>query len=87
MDPSDDRIRAYIHANRERFTAEAVRSELVAAGHDPGRVDEILSEDWSPAPQRAAVGAEQPAPVFGGLMVGTCLGAYAIATAVAGVPR
>ena len=42
----DEQIRDYIRANRDRYTREAIRGQLLAAGHDPARVDAI----WDEAP-------------------------------------
>jgi hypothetical protein len=36
----NDPIRSYIRANREKYTEEAVRDQLLAAGHDRAAIDE-----------------------------------------------
>jgi hypothetical protein len=37
-------IEAYLREHGARYTTEALRSRLVAAGHDPGEVDAALQE-------------------------------------------
>ncbi|HET7082571.1 MAG TPA: hypothetical protein VFJ00_02525 [Candidatus Limnocylindria bacterium] len=44
--PGGDPIRDYIRANLATHTQEAIRSQLIAAGHAPERVDAIWSEEW-----------------------------------------
>ncbi len=39
MDPDPTAIDDYIRANRSTYTQEAIRDNLVAAGHDPAAVD------------------------------------------------
>ena len=39
----DPRIREYIDANHDRYTPEAIRAQLVDAGHDPAAIDEQLA--------------------------------------------
>jgi hypothetical protein len=36
----DPKIREYIDANHDRYTPEAIRANLIAAGHDPAAIDE-----------------------------------------------
>ncbi|HEV8252676.1 MAG TPA: hypothetical protein VGQ66_04770 [Candidatus Limnocylindria bacterium] len=50
----DPKIRDYIQDHRERYTREAIRSQLIAAGHDPAAIDQALDKAWSePARIRA----------------------------------
>lgn len=37
-------IQAYLTANENLYTAEALRSQLVSAGHDAALVDQVLSQ-------------------------------------------
>jgi len=41
-EPMSDEIQQYINANRDRYTRESIRAQLVAAGHDPAAVDAEL---------------------------------------------
>lgn len=43
MNAPTDPIRDYIAANRDKYTAEAIRAQLLAAGHDPAAVDAELA--------------------------------------------
>jgi hypothetical protein len=40
----DPRIADYIRANRDRYTREAIRDQLIAAGHAPADVDRAWEE-------------------------------------------
>lgn len=40
----DDPIRDYITANRDKYTKEAIREQLLAAGHDIASVDEAWQQ-------------------------------------------
>jgi hypothetical protein len=58
----DDPIREYILANRDKYTREAIRAQLMKAGHDTQAIDRALQEAWpeSPAaPSAARTTAEQ----------------------------
>jgi hypothetical protein len=44
MDPKSDAIRDYILANRDRYTREAIREQLIAAGHSADDVDRTWNE-------------------------------------------
>lgn len=46
----DPRIDEYIRQNRDRYTREAIRDQLIAAGHDPAAIDKALDEAWSESP-------------------------------------
>lgn len=70
MDPGPSAIDDYIRANRGSYTDEAIRDNLVAAGHDPLAVEAAIRRigsgtAWNPAPQPASPG---------GLM--TCVAAF-----------
>jgi hypothetical protein len=57
-----DPIRAYITEHRARYTREAIRAQLIAAGHDPSAIDRALEEAWSRSPSgptQAGKGAER----------------------------
>jgi hypothetical protein len=41
-----DPIREYIRANLSTHTHDAIRSQLLAAGHAPERIDAIWAEEW-----------------------------------------
>ena len=45
----NDPIRDYISANRDKYTSEAIREQLLAAGHDLALVDAALEESTQPA--------------------------------------
>lgn len=42
QDPVRDYIRQHIRSHNEK----AIRAQLIAAGHDPGRVNEVWEEEW-----------------------------------------
>jgi hypothetical protein len=44
--PGGDPIRDYIRANLATHTQVAIRSQLIAAGHAPERIDAIWAEEW-----------------------------------------
>jgi hypothetical protein len=44
-----DEIQRYINANRDRYTRESIRAQLIAAGHDPTAVDAELERTALPA--------------------------------------
>lgn len=57
-----DPIRDYILANRDRYTREAIRGQLLQAGHDARAIDRALQEAWpesSSAPTEARTTAER----------------------------
>lgn len=39
----DNPIRDYIQANHDRYAPEAIRAQLMAAGHDPAAIDDALA--------------------------------------------
>jgi hypothetical protein len=45
----NDPIRSYIRANREKYTEEAIRDQLLAAGHDRAAIDEAWGLEVDPA--------------------------------------
>lgn len=45
MKAMDQQINDYIKANRDKYTREAIRDQLIAAGHDPAAIDEALQAD------------------------------------------
>lgn len=51
MDPKSDPIRDYILANRDRYTREAIREQLLAAGHSADDVDRTWEEVAATQPQ------------------------------------
>jgi hypothetical protein len=54
--PVSDPIREYIRANQATHTQEAIRSQLIAAGHEPERIDAIWSEEWHELALERSVG-------------------------------
>lgn len=74
-------IREYIRANVATHTREAIRTELIAAGHEPERVDAIWAEEWQGLALERSVGNLRALSlsllVIGGLLSG--LGALALA--------
>ena len=62
MDPSGDPIREYIRANKDRFTRKAITDQLIAAGHDPARVDAIGDEEWHTGSASVALSGGTSAP-------------------------
>ena len=60
MEPSNDPIRDYIRANRDRYTREAIREQLIAAGHRAEDIDRAWEE---------LATAEPPPSRFNGLAV------------------
>lgn len=55
-----DPIRDYILANRDRYTRDAIRGQLIQAGHDARAIDRALQETW-PEPSSAPSGARTTA--------------------------
>ncbi|MDP9468325.1 MAG: hypothetical protein M3P32_06245 [Chloroflexota bacterium] len=51
MDPNiaQQQIAEYIRANGEKYTREAIRDQLVAAGHDPAQIDAALEREMGSA--------------------------------------
>ena len=39
----DSKIRDYVQANHDRYAPEAIRAQLIAAGHDPAAIDVALA--------------------------------------------
>jgi len=61
MDPDPTPIDDYIKANRGIYTDEAIRDNLVSAGHDPIAVEAAFRRigpgtAWNPKPQAASTG-------------------------------
>lgn len=56
MDPS---IEEYIRQNRHRYTREAIREQLIAAGHDPSAIDQALRAESASRPADASRAGEQ----------------------------
>ncbi len=68
MQPGDgDPIRDYIRANLPSHTQEAIRSQLIAAGHAPERIDAIWSEEWRGFALKRSVGNLRASPPRGSL--------------------
>jgi hypothetical protein len=54
--PANDPIRDYIRANRDRYTKEAIRDQLLAAGHDQSAIDAAWQQVAAEEPPAAAQG-------------------------------
>jgi hypothetical protein len=54
----DPRIADFIRANRKRYTREAIRQQLVEAGHDPADIDATWEMLHAPDPDEAGVAGE-----------------------------
>lgn len=52
--PEPDAINDYIEANRGSYTDQAIRENLVAAGHDPAAIDEALARLGAATPPTPA---------------------------------
>lgn len=50
----DPRIVDFIRANRQRFTREAIRQQLIEAGHDPAEIDATWAALDAPDPDETA---------------------------------
>ena len=75
MDPKSNPIREYILANRDRYTREAIREQLIAAGHSAEDVDRIW-EELGPTEERPSRfnGVAVFAVVL--LVIGAAVGAF-----------
>ena len=51
-----DPIRDYIRANLATHTQEAIRGQLIAAGHSPERINVVLAEEWKGVALERSVG-------------------------------
>jgi hypothetical protein len=51
-----DPIRDYIRANLATHTQEAIRSQLIAAGHTPERIGAVWAEEWKGVALERSVG-------------------------------
>jgi hypothetical protein len=75
MDPKSDPIRHYILANRDRYTREAIREQLIAAGHRAEDVDRTWEELAVTPPGRSRLnGLAVFAIVL--LVIGAAIGAF-----------
>jgi hypothetical protein len=75
MDPKSDAIRDYILANRDRYTREAIREQLTAAGHSPDHVDRTWEELAASQPRPSRLnGVAVFALVL--LVIGAAVGAF-----------
>ena len=54
MEPDPEGIERYIRENRAGYTDQAIRSALLAAGHDPAAIDEALQRPGSAPPEVTA---------------------------------
>ena len=54
----DPRIEEYIRANRRTYTREAIRQQLIEAGHDPAAIDATWEMLHAPDPDEAGVAGE-----------------------------
>ena len=54
----DPRIEEYIRANRRTYTREAIRQQLIDAGHDPAAIDATWEMLHAPDPDEAGVAGE-----------------------------
>jgi hypothetical protein len=54
----DPRIEEYIRANRKTYTREAIRQQLIDAGHDPADIDATWEMLHAPDPDEAGVAGE-----------------------------
>ena len=55
-----ERIDDYIRQNRERYTREAIRQQLTAAGHDPSAIDAAWDRLAATAPAPSRPGGWRP---------------------------
>ena len=60
----DQQIRDYIHANHDRYTPEAIRAQLIEAGHDQAAVDAELAAFASERAAKPASGTPARALVW-----------------------
>jgi hypothetical protein len=77
MDPKSNPIRDYIQAYRDRYTREAIRGQLLAAGHSADDVDRTWEElaATQPQPRRSRLnGVAIFAIVL--LVIGAAVGAF-----------
>jgi hypothetical protein len=75
MDTKSDAIRDYILANRDRYTREAIREQLIAAGHGADDVDRTWEELAATQPHRSRLnGVAVFATVL--LVIGAAVGAF-----------
>jgi hypothetical protein len=75
MDPKRDPIRDYILANRDRYTHEAIREQLIAAGHSAEDVDPTWDELAATEPRPSRLnGLAVFAVVL--LVIGAAFGAF-----------
>ena len=79
----DSEIDGYIRQNRSRYTREAIRAQLIAAGHDPTAIDEAWERLGAPSGAATSPGWRPGWPVLLLLLV---LGAVGAAVVWAGQP-
>lgn len=60
----DPKIGEYIREHRGTYTREALRSQLVAAGHDPAKVGEALAEAELAAREDMPEAVAKPTPHY-----------------------
>lgn len=61
----DPRIDDYIREHAGTYTREAIRAQLIAAGHDPGRVDAALDQsELAPVTDIPATAAKPTGPYW-----------------------
>ena len=51
-----DPVRDYVRANMATHTRESIRTELIAAGHAPQRIDAVWAEEWQAFALERSVG-------------------------------
>jgi len=74
VEKTGDPIRDYVRANLRTMTRDAIRERLIAAGHDPKRVDDVWEQEWTgvvpPSPERGLWSTAMTLFVIGGLIGG-----------------
>lgn len=60
----DPKIGDYIREHRGTYTRVAMREQLIAAGHDPGQVDEALAQSERAATEGMPGAEDKPTPHY-----------------------
>ena len=80
----DQRIARYIRENRDKYTAEALREQLLAAGHPADEIDAALADAQEPRDSttwRQTLGRGRFWFAYVGYMIGFIGGSYVLSSA------
>src|SRR5919106_3202059 len=81
----DPRIADFIAKNHGKYTREAIRQQLIDAGHDPADIDATWAMLFTPDPDEEAVAGEGFWPRFFAFLIGLNLAVFLVVALLTGM--